>query len=77
MTNPDGPWIKQVAKNLTSCDDGFLNEPRYLLLGRYIKFTAEFQGILKQSGVEPVLLPFPVVWKERCAKDAEARHNVC
>ena len=56
-TNPDGPWMKQVAKNLTNCEDGSLNESRYLLLDRDTKFTAEFQGILKQSGVEPVLLP--------------------
>jgi len=55
--NPDGPWIKQVARELTNCDDGFLNESRSLLLDRDTKFTAEFQSILKQSGAEPVLLP--------------------
>ena len=56
-TNPDGPWMKQVAKNLTDCEDGSLNESRYLLLDRDTKFTAEFQDILRPSGVEPVLLP--------------------
>jgi hypothetical protein len=24
-TNPDGPWMKQVARNLSDCNDGFLN----------------------------------------------------
>jgi transposase InsO family protein len=56
-TSPDGPWMKQVAKNLTDCEDGFLNDSRYLLLDRDTKFTAEFQNILKQCGVEPMLLP--------------------
>jgi len=56
-TSPDGLWMKQVARNLTNCEDGFLNGSRHLLLDRDTKFTAEFQGILKQSGVEAVLLP--------------------
>jgi hypothetical protein len=56
-TNPDGPWMKQVAKNLTNREDGFLNDSRSLLLDRDTKFTAEFQIILRQSSAEPVLLP--------------------
>ncbi len=56
-TNPDATWMKQVARNLTNCEDGFLNQSRYLLLDRDAKFTEEFQRILKQSGVEPLLLP--------------------
>jgi putative transposase len=26
---PDSAWIKQVARNLTDCEDGFLNETTY------------------------------------------------
>ena len=44
-TNPDGRWMKQVAKNLTNYEDGFLNDARYLLLDRDAKYTEEFQGI--------------------------------
>jgi len=41
-TSPNYPWIKQVARNLTDCEDGFLNGSRYLLLDRDTKFTAEY-----------------------------------
>jgi len=57
-TNPGGPWMTQMARNLTDAIDGFLLPPfRYLLLDRDTKFTAEFQALLKAAGVEPVLLP--------------------
>jgi transposase InsO family protein len=55
--NPNGPWMKQAARELTNCDDGFLNESRLVLMDRNTKFTAAFQEILKQSGVKSVLLP--------------------
>lgn len=58
MTNPAGPWMTQMARNLTDTVDGALREPvRYVLMDRDAKFTAEFQTILKSSGIEPVLLP--------------------
>lgn len=56
--HPGGPWMKQMARNLTDAFDGFLRAPvRYLLLDRDTKFTAEFQALLKSAGVTPVLLP--------------------
>jgi putative transposase len=55
--NPDGPWMKQIAKNLTACDDGFLNGKKYLLMDRDTKFTAEFRRIIEEQGTECVLLP--------------------
>ena len=30
--NPDGLWMKQIARNLTDCVDGFLKGKRYLLI---------------------------------------------
>jgi len=57
-TNPGGPWMLQIARNLTDAVDGFLLPPiRYLLLDRDTKITAEFQALLKAAGVERVLLP--------------------
>ena len=38
-------------------EDGFLKGSRYLLLDRDTKFTEAFQRTLRESGVEPVLLP--------------------
>ncbi|MFT5432068.1 MAG: hypothetical protein ACI9OJ_002766 [Myxococcota bacterium] len=29
---PAGPWMKQIARNLTDCDDRFLRQIRYLIL---------------------------------------------
>jgi putative transposase len=56
--NPGGPWMAQMARNLTDAFDGFLRAPvRYVLMDRDTKFTAEFQAILTAAEVKPVLLP--------------------
>jgi putative transposase len=55
--NPDGPWMQQIARNLTDAEDGFLRGKRYVLMDRDGKFSPAFQEILKSEGVEPVLLP--------------------
>ncbi len=54
---PDGRWIKQVARNLTDVEDGFLNGTRYLIHDRDPLFTKEFRQILRSSGVKTVKLP--------------------
>ena len=47
-----------MARNLTDACDGFLRAPiRYVLLDRDSKFTAQFQKMLSDAGVKPVLLP--------------------
>ena len=54
--NPGGPWMTQMARNLTDAFDGFLRAPvRYVLLDRDTKFTAEFLATLKAAEVKPVL----------------------
>jgi transposase InsO family protein len=55
--NPNTPWMKQVAKNLTDCMDGFLIGKRYILMDRDGAFSPAFQEILRWSGTEPVVLP--------------------
>src|ERR1019366_785537 len=56
--NPGGPWMAQMARNLTDAFDGFLRAPvRFVLVDRDTKFTAEFQAILTAAEVKPVLLP--------------------
>ena len=49
--------MKQIARNLTDCDDGFLNGARYLIHDRDPLFTRAFREILRSSGVETVKLP--------------------
>jgi len=54
---PDGEWMKQIARNLTDADDGFLNRTRYLIHDRDPLFTEAFRELLKPSGVKTVKLP--------------------
>ena len=56
-TNPDEAWMKQVARNLTDVEDGFLKGKRYLLMDRDGKFSEAFRSILEQADTEPVQLP--------------------
>ncbi len=49
--------MKQMARNLTDCDSGFLNGARYLIHDRDPLFTKRFRDILKPSGVKTVKLP--------------------
>jgi len=55
--NPDEIWMKQVARNLTAADDGFLAGQRYILMDRDSKFSAAFRQVLSNAGTEPVRLP--------------------
>jgi transposase InsO family protein len=55
--HPTAAFMQQCARQLTDPFDGFLLEKRYVLHDRDTKFTQAFDGLLKASGVEPVLLP--------------------
>ena len=55
--NPDEPWMKQVARNLTDAEDGFMIRKRYVLMDRDGKFCPAFRTILKIEGVVAVPLP--------------------
>ena len=55
--NPEVAWMKQVARNLTDAEDGFLEGKRYVLMDRDSKFSAAFRQVLRDAGTEPVLLP--------------------
>ena len=56
-TSPDDLWIKQIARNLTDCEDGFLAGTRYILTDRDSKFSPGFRDYLEIEGVESVRLP--------------------
>ena len=56
-TNPDETWMKQIARNLTDCEDGFLNDTDYLLMDRDGKFCPAFREIVKSEGARPLRLP--------------------
>jgi transposase InsO family protein len=55
--NPHEPWMKQIVRNLTDTVDGFMISMRYVLIDRDGKFCPTFHAMLKDAGVNPVLLP--------------------
>lgn len=57
IPEPNGSWMKQVARNLTDGLDGFLHGCRYLIHDRSSLFTPEFAMILESVGIETVRLP--------------------
>lgn len=54
---PDGPWMNQIARNLTDCHDGFLRGSRFLIHDRDPLFTRQFRTTLRETGTEPIRLP--------------------
>ena len=57
VPEPDGVWMKQIARNMTDCIDGFLKGCKYLIHDRSPLFSAEFKRILKGGGVNTIKLP--------------------
>jgi len=55
--HPTGAFMQRCARQSTNPCDGFLVGKRYLLHDSDTKFTQAFDTLLKDSGVEPVLLP--------------------
>jgi len=56
-SHANGLWLSQVGRNATDAVDGILNGKRFLIHARDPLFTAEFQSILKNGGVDWVKLP--------------------
>ena len=54
---PDGEWMKQIARNLTDAEGGFLSRTRYVIHDRDPLFTEAFRELLKSSDVKTVKLP--------------------
>ncbi len=54
---PDGEYMKQVARIVTDYEEGFLKGKRYLIHDRDPLYTHEFCEIIKSCGVKPVKLP--------------------
>ena len=55
--HPDGPWMEQVARNLTDPVDGGLRTARYLVHDRDPLYTRAFGEILTSADVQPIRLP--------------------
>jgi putative transposase len=53
--HPTAAFMQQCARQLTDPFEGFLLSKRSLIHDRDTKFTSAFDGMLKDSGVEPLL----------------------
>lgn len=54
---PDEAWMKQIARNLTMAEYGFLNGKRFLIHDRDTKYCASFSMILRKAGIRALKLP--------------------
>ena len=56
---PDNAFMQQVARNMTMAETGFLPRvgTQYLIEDRDTKFSRDWKGILKASGVEVIAIP--------------------
>jgi len=57
LPQPNGDWMSQIARNLTDCEDEFLNGSSYLIHDRDPLFTRSFCRVLESSGIKTVKLP--------------------
>jgi transposase InsO family protein len=55
--HPNERWMKQIARNVTMDEWGFLGNCSYLIHDRDTKFTDSFRAIVRSSQVEPLKLP--------------------
>ena len=55
--HPNEAWMKQIVRNITMDEWGFLESRRYLIHDRDTKFTGSFRTIVKSCLVEPLKLP--------------------
>ena len=55
--HPNEAWMKQIARNVTMDEWGFLQSRRYLIHDRDTKFTESFRVIIKSGQVKPLKLP--------------------
>ncbi len=56
-TNPDGPWTTQQARNVLMDLDDRADDFRFLVRDRAGQFTAAFDAVMADAGIEVVKIP--------------------
>ena len=56
-TNPNGPWVTQVARNFCADLEEAGRRVRFLIRDRDTKFTASFDDVFASIGAETILTP--------------------
>jgi putative transposase len=57
VPEPNDEWMKRIARNLTDCIDGFLEDYKYLIHDRGTQFSKAFKMMLGCGGVKTIGLP--------------------
>lgn len=55
--HPNEAWMKQIARNVTMHEWGFLGNCRYLIHDRDTKYCQSFRKIIEPGNVTPITLP--------------------
>jgi len=55
--SPNATWMKQVCRDLTDCEDGFLKDATHLIVDRDTSFIAMREFLEQNTDTEVVLLP--------------------
>ncbi len=55
--SPDSAWVRQIARNLTDPQDGFLRASTHVLVDRDTKFSPLCEFLETCTEIKPVLLP--------------------
>jgi hypothetical protein len=55
--HPNEAWMKQIARNVTMDEWGFLGNCRYLIHDRDTKYCQSFRKIIESGDVKPLRLP--------------------
>ena len=55
--HPNESWMKQIARNVTMDEWGFLENCKYLIHDRDTKFCQSFRNIIESGHVTPIALP--------------------
>jgi transposase InsO family protein len=55
--HPNEAWMKQIARNVTMDEWGFLGNCRYLIHDRDTKYCQSFREIIESGDVKPLRLP--------------------
>ena len=55
--SPNATWMKQVCRNLTDCEDGFLKDASHLIVDRDTSFIAMRKFLEQNTETEVILVP--------------------
>ena len=55
--HPNEVWMKQIARNVTMDEWGFLENCRYLIHDRDTKYCQSFRTVIESGGIKTVRLP--------------------